>query len=279
MGSTKSSRTAAVSAAVGGRDARGPTVVLAMGLIFTATANAAEVKVISPGAMRSTIQEVAAAFAKATGNRVTIDYGTAGGVEQKVMSGERVDVVLVTKPRLDKLAAAGMVASNTVIVLGRSPIALAVKKGAPKPDISSVEAVKKALLAAKSVAYTDPASGGTSGIHFARELERLGIAAEIAPKARPIKGANGAPPAVGEAVAKGEAELGFQPISELNGVSGIDIVGPLPAEMQTPDLTYAAGLSSDPPDAEAGKALLAFLAGPNGAAVIRAKGLVPGDGR
>ena len=242
-------------------------------------ARAADIKVLAAGALHSTIQQVAAEFEKATGNRLVVAFGTAGGVEQRIEGGESVDVALLTKPRLDKLAQAGKVAGSSIIVLGRSPIALAVKAGAPKPDISSVAAVKKALLAAKSVAYTDPASGGTSGIHFAHELEELGIAAEIAPKLKPIKSIDGAPPAVGAAIAKGEAELGFQPISELRGVSGIDIVGPLPAEMQTPELTYAAGLSANAPDPGPAKALLAFLAGPNGAAVVKAKGLLPGDGR
>jgi molybdate transport system substrate-binding protein len=277
-------RTAAVPAAFCGRDARGPAfiasaLVISAAVCFAGPACAAEVKVLSAGALRSTIQEVAAEFEKATGNQVTIGYATAGAVEQKIEAGEPVDVALLTKPRLEKLAQSGKIAAGSVTVLGRSPIALAVKAGAPKPDISSVEAVKQTLLRAKSIAYTDPASGGTSGIHFAKELERLGIAGEVAAKTRPIKSVGGAPPAVGEAIAKGEAELGFQPISELKAVPGIDIVGPLPAEMQTPELTYAAGLSAAAPDPDAAKALIAFLAGPKTAEIVKAKGLLPGDGR
>jgi molybdate transport system substrate-binding protein len=255
------------------------SLVAAALAVLCAPARAADIKVLAAGALHSTIQQVAAEFEKATGNRLVVTYGTAGGVQQRIEAGESVDVALLTKPRLERLTQSGKIAAGSIAVLGRSPIALAVKAGAAKPDISSVEAVKKTLLAAKSVAYTDPASGGTSGIHFAHELEELGIAAEIAPKLKPIKSIDGAPPAVGAAIAKGEAELGFQPISELQAVPGIDIVGPLPAEMQTPELTYAAGLSASASDPGPAKALLAFLAGPNGAAVVKAKGLLPGDGR
>jgi len=255
------------------------TLVFAFALAVTAfagSANADEVKVLSAGAMRAILQQVGPEFEK-SGHHLSVIYATAGGVEQKIEAGDNFDVALLTKPRLDKLAQSGKIDGGSIAVLGRSPIALAVKAGAPKPDISSVEAVKKALLAAKSVAYTDPASGGTSGIHFAKELERLGIAGQV--RGKPIQGVGGAPPAVGEAVAKGEAELGAQPISELNGVAGIDVVGPLPAEMQTPELTYAAALAKSPPDAAAAKALMAVLTGPDGAAAVKAKGLLPGDGR
>lgn len=281
MGSTKSSDVLSLFPLTGGAGKRGRAacrlvLLLALTLGFAAPSRADDIKVLSAGALRSTIQQIAGEFEKSSGHHLVIDFATAGGVEQKIEAGSVFDVALLTKPRLEKLAQSGKVARGDIVVLGRSPIALAVKAGAPKPDISSVEAVKKALLAATSVAYTDPASGGTSGIHFVRELQRLGIAGAI--KAKPIQGVGGAPPAVGEAVAKGEAELGVQPISELTGVTGIDIVGPLPAEMQTPELTYAAGLGTSAPAAAAAKALMAYLAGPNAAAIVKAKGLLPGDG-
>src|SRR5436853_513566 len=127
-------------------------------------------------------------------------------------------------------------------VLARVPIGLAVRKGMPHPDISSVEAFKRTLLNAKSIAYIDPASGGTSGIHLAQTLEKLGIAAELKPKIRLVSPPAGQSSArVGEVVQRGEAEIGMQPISELMEVDGIEIVGPLPAELQSPDLVFMAG--------------------------------------
>ena len=150
------------------------------------------------------------------------------------------------------------------------------KKGAPKPDISSVAAVKKALLEAKSVAYADPAAGATSGAFLAQAFEKLGIAAELKPKTRLIQGSPAQGPRVAEAVAHGEAEIGLQPISELMGVDGVEIVGPLPRELQSPDLVYVGGTPYVSEQPIAGKALIDFLAGPKAAAVYKAKGLQPG---
>ena len=184
--------------------------------------------------MRSVLQELTPAFEKASGHHLNITYGTAGEVERRLMEREPFDVGVATKPRIQTLEGDGTVVKGSVLVIGRSPIALAVKKGAPKPDIGSVEAFKQALLAAKSVAYTDLAAGGTSGIHMAGVFKRLGIADQLQPKLKAITGKPGAPPAVGEAVAHGEAELGLQPVSELMGTPGIDVVGIIPAELQTP---------------------------------------------
>jgi molybdate transport system substrate-binding protein len=242
-----------------------------------APASAADIAIVSAGAMRSVLQALAASYEQASGNHLVFTFGTAGDVEKRLAAHEAFDVAVATKPRLAKLEAAGTIVTGSVVVIGRSPIALAVRHGAPKPDIGSVEAFKKAMLAAASVAYTDPASGGTSGIHIAKILHDLGIADAV--KARPITGQGGAPPAVGDAIARGEAEIGLQPISELAGVSGIDIVGPIPDALQTPDLTYAAGLPSLGDKREAAAAFVKFLAGPSGEAVVKAKGLLPGDGQ
>lgn len=240
-------------------------------------AAAAELKVLSAGAMRAVLQQLAPEFEKSSGNRLAIEYATAGGVEQKVTADEAIDVAILTKPRVDKLLRVGKLIGGSTATLAKAPIGLAVKKGAPKPDISSVEAFKKSLLAAKSVAYTDPASGGTSGIHLAQVMEKLGIAAELKPRVRPVSASAGqGSPRVGEVVAKGEAEIGMQPISELMEVGGIDIVGPLPAALQSPDLVYVAGSSFVSEQPIAAKALIDFLAGPAAAAVYKAKGLEPG---
>jgi molybdate transport system substrate-binding protein len=145
-----------------------------------------------------------------------------------------------------------------------------VRQGAPKPDISSAEALRSTLLAAKSIAYTDPARGGTTGVHFAKVLERLGIASEIKPKTVFPKTAGGA--AVGVLVANGEAEIGVQQIPELIPVAGIEIVGPLPGDLQN-TLVFAAAIMTDTKEAEAGRALISFLRTPEAAAVIKAKGM------
>jgi len=253
---------------------------LALALGGGTPAFAAEVTVVSAGAMRSALQDLITPFEGGSGNHVTVTYGTAGDVQKRLEAGEVFDVAIATKPRLQKLESAGTIVAGSVVVVGRSPLALAVRVGAPKPDIGSVDAFKKAMLAAKSIAYTDPASGGTSGIHMAEVMRDLGIADQIKVKTKLITGKQpGAPPAVGEAIAKGEAEIGLQPISELVNVPGIDIVGPIPEPLQTPDLTYAAGLPNKGGERDASTALVKLLVGPAGQAVVKSKGLVPGDGR
>ena len=202
--------------------------------ILAAEASAAELKVLSAGAMRAALQELAPAFETASGHKLKIEFATAGVIEQKVAADDEIDVAILTKPRLDKLVNGAKIVGGTTKTLARAQIGLAVKKGAAKPDISSVEAVKKALLNAKSVAYADPASGATSGAYLAQAFEKLGIAAELKPKTRLVPGSPAQGPRVGEAVARGEAEIGIQPISELMEVEGIDVVGPLPGRVAEP---------------------------------------------
>ena len=251
--------------------------VALVGGLLAAESGAAELKVLSAGAMRGALQELAPAFETASGHKLKIEYATAGVVEQKVAAGDEIDVAILTKPRLDKLVREAKIVGGTATTLARAQIGLAVKKGAAKPDISSVEAFKKALVNAKSVAYADPASGATSGIHLAQALEKLGIAAELKPKIRLIS-----PPAgqssvrVGEVVQRGEAEIGMQPISELMEVDGIEIVGPLPAELQSPDLVFMAGSPAVSEQPLPAKALIDFLAASAAAPVYKAKGMEPG---
>jgi molybdate transport system substrate-binding protein len=151
---------------------------------LAAEVNAAEVKVLSAGAMRGILQELAPAFETAAGHKLKIDYATAGVVEQKVAADDEIDVAILTKPRVDKLVREAKIVGGTTKTLASAQIGLAVKKGATKPDISSVEAFKRALLNAKSVAYADPATGATSGAYLAQAVEKLGISAELKPKTR-----------------------------------------------------------------------------------------------
>jgi molybdate transport system substrate-binding protein len=251
------------------------TLALATSL-FVAEASGAELKVLSAGAMRTALQELAPTFEAASGNKLKIEYSTAGDIEKQVAAGDEIDVAILTKPRFDKLVSEAKIVGGSTQTLARAQIGLAVKKGAAKPDISSVEAFKKAVLNAKSVAYADPASGATSGQYLAKAFEKLGISTELKPKTQLVAASATQGPLVGETVARGEAELGIQPITELMEVQGIDVVGPLPAELQSPDLVYVAGapyLSEQP---IAAKSLIDFLANPKAGAVYKAKGLQPG---
>ena len=251
-------------------------VALTVGLSAGA-AGAAEIRVLCAGAMRAVLQQLAPAFEKSSGDKLVIEYATAGKVEEDVAGDEAIDVAILTKPRAEKLVRDAKLVGGTVVALARAPIGLAVKKGAPDPDISSVEAFKRTLLEAKSVAYVDPASGGTSGIFLAEALEKLGIAAELKPKLHLVSPPAGkSSPRVGEVVRRGEAEIGIQPISELMDVPGIDIVGPLPADLQSPDLVYMAGSPTLSRQPLAARALIDFLAAPAAAPVYKAKGMEPG---
>jgi ABC-type molybdate transport system substrate-binding protein len=162
---------------------------------------------VCSGAMRAVLQQLTPAFEKSSGDKLVIEYASAGKVEQKVAADEAIDVAILTKPRADRLVRDAKLVGGTTTVLARVPIGLAVKSGAPHPDISSVEAVKRTLLDAKSIAYVDPASGGTSGIFLAQALEKLGIAAELKSKVRLVSptAAQSSPP-VGEIVQLGKAE-------------------------------------------------------------------------
>ena len=244
---------------------------------FAGAARAAELKVLSAGSMRAVLQELGPAFEKSSGHKLSIEYATAGKVEEKVTADDAIDVAILSKPRADKLVRVAKLVGGTATTLASVPIGLAVKKGAPKPDISSVDALKKALLNAKSIAYVDPASGATSGIHLAQALEKLGIAAELKPKIHLVSATAGqSSPRVGDAIARGEAEIGMQPISELMEVQGIDVVGPLPAELQSPDLVYMAGSPAICEQPLAAKAFIDFLAGPSAKPIYKAKGMEPG---
>ena len=166
----------------------------------------------------------------------------------------------------------GKALAGNVTVLARSGIGVAVRKGAPKPDISSPDALKRTLLAAKSIAYVDPASGGASGIHFAKVLDRLGIANEM--QSKTVFPNPKTPAEVGVLVANGEAEIGVHLIQELMSVAGIDIVGPLPGDLQDTTV-FSAAIMTGAKDADAAKALVDFLRTPEAAKVIKAKGMEP----
>jgi molybdate transport system substrate-binding protein len=237
-------------------------------LTVASDAGATDIKVLTAGAFKQVVLAMVPDFERASGHKVTLDNDTVGALAKRIAGGEAFDVAILSPAAIDTLVKEGKVAPGGV-ALARVGVGVVVKAGAPRPDISTVEAFKRALLAAQSVAYIDPAAGGSSGIYVAGLLDRLGIADAVKPKARLIKGG-----AVAEHVAAGEAEIGIHQISEILPVQGAVLVGPLPDEIQNYTV-YAAGVGAAARDGEAAKALVAFLAGPASVPVLQAKGMEP----
>jgi len=247
-------------------------VCLAAALCLPLTSSsAADVKVLTAGAFKQVVLALVPDFEKQTGNKVIVDNDTAGGLQKRIESGEAFDVAIITPTIVDGLAASGKIVPNSRVNLATVSIGVVVKEGAPKPDIGTVEAFKNALLSAKSVAYIDPASGGSSGIYVDKLLERLGIADQVRPKAKLKKGGY-----VADLIVSGEAELGVHQISEIVPVKGAVLVGPLPKEIQN-TTTYAAGLSAAAQNKDAAQALIKTFSGPAAANVFKAKGMEPAN--
>jgi len=242
--------------------------VIAAALLFSATpSSSAEIKVLTAGAMKSVVLALQPGFESATGHKLVVDNDTAGGLLKRIEAGEAFDMAIITPAAIDTLIRNGKIVDGSRIAVAKVGVGVAVKEGAPKPDLSSVEGFKRALLAANSVAYIDPASGGSSGIYVAGLLKKLGIADEIKPKERLQAGGY-----VAEKVAKGEAEIAIHQISEILPVKGAMLAGPLPDEIQNYTV-YAAGLSATARDATAAKAWIDYLKGPATSAVIEARGM------
>lgn len=249
---------------------------LALGVAATlwlaGSAHAAEIHVMISGGLSAAYSALVPEFEKATGNKVITAYGpsmgtTVNAIPMRLERGEPADVLILVGYALDDLVKQGKAVSRVDLV--NSKIGVAVKAGSPRPDISSAGAIKRALLAAKTVAYSDSASG----VYISTEMfDKLGIAAEMKDKARKIP----ATP-VAEIVARGEAELGFQQISELKPIPGIDIVGPLPDTLQKVTV-FSAGIATVSKEPEAGKALIRFLGSPAARETLINSGLEPIEG-
>ena len=238
--------------------------------VMSLAAQAAELKVLSAIGMRLVMEELGPKFEQATEHKLAISFGAGGVVVERVQSGETADVVLLPRPALERLTKDGRLVADSETLLARSGIGVAVRKGAPKPDMSSPEALKRTLLAAKSVTYSNPVLGGASGTHFAKVLDRLGIASEMKAKTVFSK----VPGEVGQLVANGEAEIAVHQIQELISVPGIEIVGPLPGDLQS-TIVFSGAIMAGTKEAEIGKALINFLRTPDAAAAIKAKGMEP----
>lgn len=230
---------------------------------------AAEVKVLCAGAFIQVINALVPDFEKTTGNKVTVERGTAGELKQRVGSGEAFDVAVITPAIIEGLIKDGKLAADSHVKVATVGVGVGVKEGASKPDISTVEAFKRALVAAKGVAYIDPATGGSSGIYVDKLLDRLGIASEVRPKAKLKRGGYAA-----DFVASGEADIVLQQVSEILPVKGVTYIGPLPADIQS-ITTYSAAISNGSQQRAAAHALIKAFSDPKGAALLKAKGMQP----
>jgi molybdate transport system substrate-binding protein len=246
-------------------------LVVAIAVVSAASvADAAEVTLLSAEVMKPALAELGAEFERMTGHKLTISYDSAGAVRNRVQGGEIVDVAIIQKPAVEALSERGKIARGSIVTLARSGVAVAVRKGAPKPDISSVDALKRSLLAAKSVAYPDPTRGAASGVLFRGVIERLGIAQEVNAKAKFMK------TTLPDFAAQDEAEIAITQPMEILAEPSYDLVGWLPEELQDREgFTWAAGAPTSSTSAETGRALIQFLSSPTAAAIIKKRGMEP----
>jgi molybdate transport system substrate-binding protein len=243
------------------------SIIAAAGaLLLSAMANAADINVISTQATEEAYKELVAQFEKATGHKVTTFFSGTLNVQKKLAAGEPYDVIIMAGPAIDEQIKLGKAVAGSRVDLAASGTGLAVRKGAAKPDISSVDALRKTLLTVKSIGY----STGPSGLYMLTVFEKLGIADQVKGKLRQTPSGV----FVGTLIANGDAEVGFQQISELVHFAGIDYVGPLPGDLQRMTM-FSAGIHSGAKQADAARALVKFLSAPAAAPLIRKHGLEP----
>jgi molybdate transport system substrate-binding protein len=250
--------------------------VIAAWLLFLTAPNEAaaaepvEIKVLASVALTSALDEFAPQFERATGNKLNIGYSLIADIKKRIIAGETADVIILSRPAMDDLEKQGKFTPGSVVNVAGTPVAVVVRAGAPKPDIGSADALKRTLLAAKSIVYADPAKGVASGVYFAHVVDQLGIAEQLKAKTILVPGAQSA-----DVVAKGEAEIGVAQASEIVPVAGAELLGPLPGEFAS--LTqFTAGIGASSKAAEAAKSLIQFLTGPSAAPLFKSKGFQPG---
>jgi molybdate transport system substrate-binding protein len=222
--------------------------------------------------MKMVFEELGPRFERETGNRLAVGLGPSLVLEKRLLDGETADVAIVTAPGAKELVGHGKIVAGSLVDVARSLIGVAVPKGAPQPDLSSAEAFKRSLLAAKSIALSKPVGGGASGAHMAKVFEQLGITEAMQAKAK--YGAGGAAGLAGLVVLRGEADIGIQQMAELIAVSGIDVVGPLPADIQSATM-FTAAIPTSASHPEAARVVIDFLTTPAAKSTIKAKGLEP----
>jgi molybdate transport system substrate-binding protein len=236
-------------------------------LMLAIPVNAAEIVLLSSTAMRESLEELVPAFEKASGHKVTIIFKSGVDVSAALRAGDQADLVVSTNTALEELTKEGKIVAGSRVDFARPRVGVAVKAGAPKPDISTADGFRKTLLAAKSIGY----SKGPSGIHLEGVMKRLGIFDQVKPKLiQPALGVR-----VGSMVARGEAEIGVQQINELLPIPGIDFVGPLPGELQTV-LVYSLAVPATAKERNAAAALVKYLTSEAALPVFKKLGLDPG---
>ena len=236
------------------------SLVAAAALTFGTPGHAAEIKVLSTNALKTVLQDLGPKFEQSSEHKLAITWGTAAQLKVQIEKGAAFDVAVITDAGAEDLIKQGKLASRTP--LARSGIAVAIKRGAPKPELRSADDFKKMLLSAKSIAWVEQ---GASGIYLKGVFERLGIAEQIKGKLIPVK-------AAGEAVANGEAEIGFTQVSEILPYAGAEVGGMLPPDIQS-FTSFSIGVRSK--DSGPAEALVKFVTTPAAAAVIKVKGLEP----
>ena len=236
-------------------------------IAFAQTAHADEIKVMASGAVKETYLELVPQFEQATGHKVVTIWSGTADMMKRLKDGETVDLVIIGSNSLDELVKLGKIEPGSRVDFVKSGVGVAVRAGARKPDISSGDAVKQALLSASSIGY----SSGPSGVYLDGLFQRMGIADQLKSKLkRPPSGAS-----VGEMVSRGEAEIGFQQVSELIHVSGIDYLGPLPPDIQQITV-FSSGVHTGATKPDAARALVRLLTSPSAATVIKKNGMQPG---
>jgi molybdate transport system substrate-binding protein len=243
----------------------GLVIAAAASLLLPSMAQAAEIKLLASVAVKDAYLELLPQFEKATGHKVTAVWSSTPDIQKRIAAGEAADLVILGNNGTEELIKQGKLVSSSRTNFAKSGVGVAVRAGAPRPDISSADAVKKSVLAAKSVAY----SAGASGIYLVSMFQKLGISDQVKSKAAAVKPGE----LVGEVVARGDAEIGFQQVSELVSVKGIQYLGPLPAEIQNITV-FSGGIGTK--EADAATALVKFLTAPLATPTIRKHGLEPG---
>jgi molybdate transport system substrate-binding protein len=230
-------------------------------------ASSAEIAVLASNGVKAAITELVPQFEKKTGHKLHFTWGASNLLAKQVDSGEAFDIVVLTPALIKGLIQQGKVIDGSATDLARVGLGVAVKQGAPKPDIRTVESFRNTMLNAKAIAYT---TAGQSGLHFISVTEKLGIADQVKAKGKTVPGG-----AAAEFVAKGEADIAVQLIPELSSVSGVDVVGPFPAGLQN-YIVLTAGVGTQAKDKAAAQALIKYLRSPTAISVIKAKGMEPG---
>jgi len=238
--------------------------------VLSSPAQTADLTVLCPRAVETAAGELAGDFQKETGTGTQFVFGTAGGLSDRVAAGERADVVIGTTLRLKELEEKGVLVRGSRVELGRVGVGVAIKAGAQKPDISTPEALRKTLLKVTSLGYADPARGGTGGTHFARVVERLGIADALRAKTKLYPQGTQAL----DAVAKGEIELAVTPTSEIVVRQGLTLAGPLPGDLQN-WLSYSAAVLATSTAPDSAKAFIARMTNTEGRKRFIAAGFEP----